>query len=989
MATDWECIPHFYEVHKNPLQGYITYEHPLKIHGVTIFESKGTKHYLKDIRSSLSNDNSSRASSSISVEPLTLSFDGTDPLSLFARQDQENMDPLTQIATEYQMEKNNDRKSLDEDNISWGAKRLGILNRYTTSEKLSISTSFLSAVNSGGEGIKAQTVVADKVKFRLEQLDDFDDDTVSHMIDLTQQEYIQRIEQLNQELITSWNDDQRVKSLKIVIQCSKMLADTSVLNFYPSQFVLITDILDMFGKLVHERLNIKASNIAGAGENRKTSDSEPLYENARETCQNWFFKIASIRELLPRLYLEMAILKCYDFISPNEFDKNLLRITKMIRGIGDPLVQTYARCYLVRISLNVTSNKESIKENFKDFLKIYNTIFSGAVRSELNRQQVNIETYLSLYSPALDFMLLALVHKNNIYTEEIMNECKETKNNGLLFISMLNVFQSEFIAANGMEFVRLLASSNTEGISKAHLFRALGVSVSSCPPLPEQRLQFLNGSFNTIDTFIDSTEYINCLETWAQFIAKNFSITVINNLLGTITLRVNASRTYERFYTQLQNILDKILQHFENTELLLIQENFLPYLDLFKKDSNRILVCKNIMIRFQHKSEDNISDEIVINAIMFIGKILSDSVTAQTVEDERRQISLLISSFIRKVTYPKDFERQLSFYVEAREAFTDLDTVYITLVNSVNKLAVEIRHVAKENYTQKTGAFVKACIAFSFISIPSITAIPNQMDLYLLTGQVALLNQCLGQADACFEAALQLVSNLPRSVEMEGIPRNLETYLVSYLCNMLATLVVVPDSPDQGVLYLLRLLLSEVTKFPFDAQSSGLVIVYLHALDMLYVQSLEEFPYHIPCVVSNDELYGHDQKYLTEVNNICVQVIDDILVQLKILGSKRQLRTQATLALELFLRIVRYANLSREKTFQLAVNLWLLAVKAESHIDVKLIVNHHALMNFEHSTRISYIYVYWPIQFLNRIRYKMLNSSTNKLRTQIHKMRGH
>lgn len=103
MATDWECIPHFYEVHKNPLQGYITYEHPLKIHGVTIFESKGTKHYLKDIRSSLSNDNSSRASSSISlsVEPLTLSFDGTDPPSLFARQDQENMDPLTQIATEY------------------------------------------------------------------------------------------------------------------------------------------------------------------------------------------------------------------------------------------------------------------------------------------------------------------------------------------------------------------------------------------------------------------------------------------------------------------------------------------------------------------------------------------------------------------------------------------------------------------------------------------------------------------------------------------------------------------------------------------------------------------------------------------------------------------------------------------------------------------------------------------------------------------------
>uniref|UniRef100_A0A0A1X4P6 UPF0505 protein CG8202 n=1 Tax=Zeugodacus cucurbitae TaxID=28588 RepID=A0A0A1X4P6_ZEUCU len=845
MATDWECIPHFYEGSKNHLKSYTTYEHPLKIHGVTVIESKCTKYGCKDKRSNFNSDNSSRASSSISlsVEPLTLSFDGTDPLSLFARQDQEIMDPLTQIAAENEG-KRNDRKCIDEDNLNWGAKRLGILNRYTTSEKLSISTSFLSTVNSCGEGIKSQTVVSDKVKFRLEQLDEFDDSSMSHMVDLTQQEYIQRIEQLNQELLISWTDDQRVRSLKIVIQCSKMLAHTSVLSFYPSQFVLITDILDMFGKLVHDRLNIKANNITGKGE--KSTGTDALYENAKETCQNWFFKIASIRELLPRLYLEMAILKCYEFISPNDFDKNVLRISKMIRGIGDPLVQAYARCYLVRISLSVTADKESIKENFKDFLKIYPTIFSGTVRSELNRQRLSIETYLSLYSPALDFILLALVHKCNIYTEEIMNECKEIKNNGLLFISMLNAFQSEFIAAHALEFVKLLASCNTEGISKGFLFRALGISVSGCPPLPEQSLQFLNASFNTIDTFVDPTEYINCIETWTQFIAENFSVTVIDDLLGTITLRMNASRAYERHYTQLQNILDKILQYFKNTELLLIQENFLPYLDLFQKDSNRIAVCKNILIRFHHKSEDIITDEIVINALMFIGKILSDSVTAQTVEDERRQISKLISSFIRKVSYRNDFERQLSFYVEARGVFTDLDAVYITLVNAVNKLAVEIRHGIKGHCTHKTGAFVKACIAFCFISIPSITAVQNQMDLYLLTGQVALLNQCLGQADACFEAALQLVSNLPRSVEIEGKPRSLETYLVSYLCNMLATLVVVPDSPDQGVLYLVRLLLSEVTKFSFDDQSCGMATVYLHALDMLYVQSLEEFPYHIP-----------------------------------------------------------------------------------------------------------------------------------------------
>lgn len=118
-----------------------------------------------------------------------------------------------------------------------------------------------------------------------------------------------------------------------------------------------------------------------------------------------------------------------------------------------------------------------------------------------------------------------------------------------------------------------------------------------------------------------------------------------------------------------------------------------------------------------------------------------------TVEDEYRCISNLISSFIKKVDYGRDFEQQLTFYVDARAAFPNFDDVFVTLVHCVNKLAIDTRRIVNGQHTRKTDAFVKACAAYCFITIPSIVSVLTRMDLYLLSGQVALLNGCLGQGN--------------------------------------------------------------------------------------------------------------------------------------------------------------------------------------------------------------------------------------------------
>lgn len=46
----------------------------------------------------------------------------------------------------------------------------------------------------------------------------------------------------------------------------------------------------------------------------------------------------------------------------------------MIRGVGDPLVALYARCYLCRVGMTLTKEMDYIKENINDYLAVYHTV---------------------------------------------------------------------------------------------------------------------------------------------------------------------------------------------------------------------------------------------------------------------------------------------------------------------------------------------------------------------------------------------------------------------------------------------------------------------------------------------------------------------------------------------------------------------------------------------------------------------------------------
>uniref|UniRef100_H2V3K0 VPS35 endosomal protein-sorting factor-like n=1 Tax=Takifugu rubripes TaxID=31033 RepID=H2V3K0_TAKRU len=765
---------------------------------------------------------SSSSSSSVPTDPLSSMLDGTDPLSMFA----------AASASEDLGRRKRDKEEdpLGPDFEPWSSKRGEILARFTTTEKLSIN---LFMGSDKGKAPSPGSAVSEKVRTRLEELDDLEEGSQRELLNLSQQDYANRIEELNQSLKEAWAADQKVKALKIVIQCAKLLSDTSVIQFYPSKFVLITDILDTFGRLVYERIWTMCSDPRPLPDGFTVDD---VNDTAKETCLNWFFKIASIRELLPRLYVEAAILKCNRFLSKTGIQEILPRLTAMIRGIGDPLVAAYARAYLCRSLLT-----------------------------------------------------------------EMMERCKTLGNNALLLNSVMRAFRPEFVAARATDFIAMIKDCDEAGFPKHLLFGSLGRSLACADPPESERLTILNEAWKVVTKVRSPQDYINCAEIWVEFTCRHFTKREVNTILADIIKHMTPDRAFEDAYPQLQSAIRKILLYFHNFSVLFSIERFLPFLDMFQKDSVRVEVCRSITDVFLKNQVEPTRDPVILNAMLHICKTMHDSVNALTLEDEKRSLALLIIGFIRMVSFGRDFEQQLSFCVEARATFCNLEPVLVQLIH--------------------------ACAAYSFITIPSLSNIFSRLNLYLLSGQVALANQCLSQADAFLKAAVSILPEVPRSISVEGKFRSSENFLLDFINNFLATLLVVPDHPEHGVLYLVRGLLNMVQDYTWEDNSDAKVRVYTSALPLLAAMSQETYLYSIPKMDSNETLYGGDPKFLSEINKLCETLIGQILDHLKALSKDESIRRQGALAFSLFGVVLAHGDLRNNKLSQLSVNLWNLSHK--------------------------------------------------------------
>ncbi|XP_077228436.1 uncharacterized protein LOC143861401 isoform X3 [Tasmannia lanceolata] len=758
----------------------------------------------------------------------------------------------------------------------WAAFKRSLTQKFPFNQTISISSVSDAVVRSGKATDKSLS------SLHLEELDDPQKFAKEEVKVITRQEYVSRLHELKDEIGRAWRTDDRVTSLKLSIKVARLLMDTSVLQFYPTLVILVTDVLDMLGNLVWERIKRKAeyaddgTSVCCLPENFKASD---ICHDAKETCINWFNKIGSIHELLPRIYLELAILRCWHFLQDNSLGI-LERLTMMIRGLADPLASAYCRLYMARCAQTLPlCDTGYLIASISDITILLKRILS---RNGSNHENIheNKKLLMTLLDPTIEWIVKCIV-KNACQVDEILagrdlwrNVSKLTGDVPCVSIvlhHLLKELPSEIVNINALEIVQLIEYSKDISLDQYLNYRLLGLKLCDSRPTMDSVDIILDKVFQVVCQYGELDEYLKVADAYLDIVLQCQMGKYLTDILDGVSMRASSKGVTENEFGSLQSILIKILIHFTDLEDAFALNHFMEILDVMH-GSSRNMVNRHILIKATRGSY--IHDATIIGLLFEISQALHDGMDFSSIrDDDHQQTGRLISYFVSMVDFGADLERHLAFLVECRAAFGSINELKETLVHSSNYLAIKAIKVSKEQFL----GFVKSCIAFNEVTIPSVAAIIGRMNLYLETSEVALLGGLFSHTDGLIESAISTLQSLDI---IDGSRLLIDAHgILSSTRKLCSFLVMVPGNSEQGIGYTPRKILSL-----FNSQSwitpELRIKMFCAIVSLAATISQNKLPYHSSSieVVGNDQLFLGEPSYLEEILSISSFILENLVV---------------------------------------------------------------------------------------------------------------
>ncbi|ESW14309.1 hypothetical protein PHAVU_008G270200 [Phaseolus vulgaris] len=695
---------------------------------------------------------------------------------------------------------------------------------------------------------------------------------------ITWQEYVSRLHELKDEITRSWLAEDRVTSLKLSIKVAKLLMDTSVFEFYPTLFVLVTDIMDMVGNLVWQRIKRKAEfsedgtlrcNLA---ENFQARD---ICADAKETCYNWFSKIGAVQELLPRIYLELAILPCWRFLLDQPLD-SLQRLVMMTRGLGDPVASAYCRLYMAHCAQKLPSHDIGyLVTCVNDIRVILIQILSANERSHKN-VKLNIKLQVSLMEPTIEYIMKCVFNGlTQTQVNEVLSELGLMKNQqelgsvscvSIILHHLLKELPIEVVNSNVVHILHLIEFSKDNSFGQHMNYRLLGFRMHERKSPVHIVNDVLDKVIQVIALYDSLDEYLKVVDAYTDLILQNKMDNHLNAILEGISNRAWNKTVTEDEMLSLQSLIVKLLSHFKHLEDVFCLVQFPEILDVLYGKSQDVVFLHilNMVTR-----NDHISDPTSIQLLFEIAQTLHDNIEFMNVKDDDGQVARSISRFVHMVDYGAEMEQQLAFLVNCRGAFGRFNELKETLVHSCNSLAIQALKCAKKNLS-----FFKSCVTFSEVTIPSVSA-HRQFDLFLETAEVAFLGGLVSHSDGLIDSAITCLHTLD-IIDGFRTPTGVEG-LVSSIRKLCGFLIMVPGTFSLPVTYFpnnLFTLISSRSCFEPKMRTQIFSAIIL----LLTTLSQKRLPYRANTqILGNDMLYYGDSSYNQELVSLSKLVLENLL----------------------------------------------------------------------------------------------------------------
>ena len=782
----------------------------------------------------------------------------------------------------------------------WIAKKKDVHARHSGRGTIQVSMAFeiISTKAKGAAGVEA----------RLAELENTTAGQNAETHRISQQEYVTRLHRLNEDIANAWLNEDRVNALKLCVKVAKLLGDTNTGKFYPVLFVLVTEIIETVGRLVYDRILRKAE------EDPKKNASQALPNDfkasrdvrlqAKNTCKNWFFKIATIREVVPRMYMELALFKCYRFLQDEPPTAQLERLMKMTRGIADPMAAAYMRMYVAKCAIAYgceTPDSKYTLRILQEFMPTYvgvldetRDIDDDPAMAYVFRLGLRREEYSNLMDPAMEWLIQCCARSSSpAILQKVLYMGGETP--PLPFLrAIFRSLSTTVVHANAVKLTALVGASANDDDSlekrreMADCYRLLGEKFDIKPPNEGDRLDILREVWRVVQKWSHIEPYCRVSEQFLRYVVKYLGQNELDTLMKDVARHVNAwtlkqkeSETAKHVdlpvdaMKYIESMLALITKHYDDVNYVISVKWYVYLAEVLHGESkNRfsgtLLECIS--------TGGDITDPLCLHHTFEAARTVHDSIDGMSPSDKRNSAERLVVTFINKVGFGVDYESHLNFLVTARSAFSNLArTQEVLVLHAISLILSVYERVKSAEHTKKTKAFVNACTAYCQITIPSVTGVVVRLRLFTMTAEAALLHGLVQQVDGLIRSAITDAQESSGESAVGGwaelSPDKAEEAMLEFAKRCGSLLVVAPGNLEKGAFLIFRGLLKVVEDFEWTQFSAHRVRAYLSLAPMVTAMAQPSLPYKIKGLQLNDVLFASEAAYIEEATELVHELV--------------------------------------------------------------------------------------------------------------------